>query len=175
MVAQNSLLLKNTAKNPNPAMRGAGQNQYAPLPRTRRANPGQEYLVIFHHEPIGDGLSLVQGAPGKFKNTVAGMTVEVMMMRFSASFIQHAEAGMADLRKPPVFDQKLEIAINRGLVQGTDNGAPFIKDFFNPQWPVLLQKDLFYGGSLGCYSFHLPCLVLSQHSQCDALMQTILR
>jgi hypothetical protein len=72
--------------------------------------------MIFHDKSIG-GCVLLQGAAGKLKGTVALAAMKVVVMRPSGAFIQSPESGRGDPFQPPVIDKKLEIPIDRRLVE----------------------------------------------------------
>jgi hypothetical protein len=72
--------------------------------------------VVFHDKPIGSCV-LLQGAAGKLKGTVALSAMKVVVMRPSGAFIQSPERWMGDPFQPSVIDKKLEIPVDRCLVE----------------------------------------------------------
>jgi len=72
--------------------------------------------VVFDDKPIGSCV-LLQGAAWKLKGTVALTAMKVVVMRPSVSFIQSPKRWMGNPFQPPVIDKKLEIPVDRCLVE----------------------------------------------------------
>jgi hypothetical protein len=74
------------------------------------------------------------------------------------SFVQRAGLGVADDPEPTLLNQKLQVAINGGLVERLYAIAAHLKDLLHPEGPILLQKDFHDCISLGRLSSHVEYL-----------------
>jgi hypothetical protein len=73
--------------------------------------------VVFHDKPIGSCVLFLQSAAGDLKGTVTLAAMKVVVMPLSGAFIQSPERWMGDPFQPPVIDKKLEIPVDRRLVE----------------------------------------------------------
>jgi hypothetical protein len=73
--------------------------------------------VVFHDKPIGSCVLFLQGAAWKIKGAVALTAMKVVVMPFSGAFIQSPKRWMGDPFQPPIIDKKLEIPVDRCLVE----------------------------------------------------------
>jgi len=99
-------------------VRCIGERKKSPCrPAARRANAEQKNFVAFHDEPIGCRSILLQSAAGELKGAVALPAVEMVVMSLTGSFIQSPEQWMDDPFQPPVINEKLEVPVDRCLVE----------------------------------------------------------
>jgi hypothetical protein len=132
-------------------VRCIGERKKSPCrPAARRANAEQKNFVAFHDEPIGCRFILLQSAAGELKGAVALPAVEMVVMPPFGSFIQRPEQWMDDPFQPPVINEKLEVPVDRCLVERVHALAAVCKHLVHPQRPFVLPEDLLYGHSLGC-------------------------
>jgi hypothetical protein len=121
---------------------------------TGRTDPEKKDLMLFDDKSFrGSGL-LIERTPGKLKNAIAAMAVEMMVMPFSGTLVQGAQSCMIDLVKPALVDQQLEIAIDRSLIERCNQSTADPQDVLNPQRSVLGQEYLFYCCPLCSFSLH---------------------
>ena len=73
--------------------------------------------MVFHDKPIGCNVLFLQGTARKFKSPVTLTAMKVVVVPLSRAFIQNPERRMRDAFQPPVFDENLEIPIDRCLVE----------------------------------------------------------
>jgi hypothetical protein len=78
----------------------------------------------------------------------------MMMMFLARDLIKSSQFGRMDLLKPPLFDQKLEIAIYGCLVQRAHHPAPGLENFFNTQGAIGFKEYILDGIPLIRFPLH---------------------
>jgi hypothetical protein len=73
--------------------------------------------MSLHNKSVGCCFILIQGTAREIKGAVALTAMKVVVMSLSGAFIQSPERWMGDPFQPPVIDKKLEIPVDRCLVE----------------------------------------------------------
>jgi hypothetical protein len=73
--------------------------------------------MSLHNKSVGCCFILIQGTAREIKGAVALTAMKVVVMPLSGAFIQSPERWMGDPFQPPVIDEKLEIPVDRCLVE----------------------------------------------------------
>lgn len=110
--------------------------------------------MVFDDESLGCRRLLIERTAGQLKDPVAVVAVKVVMMPLACALEERTRDRVVDLFEPAFVDQQLKIAIDRGPVKGSRQNAAEPKDLVDPQGAVFIEKDLFNGVSLGCFSLH---------------------
>jgi len=140
------------------ALTRVGNRAVNRLPRaggTGRTDTEEEDIMLLDDKTLGGRGLLVEGAAGEFKNPVAVMTMEMMMVPLAGPLVQGAHDRMTDRFEPALLDQQLEVAVDRGLIERFHPGPALLEDFLDPQGPIRNAEDLFYCCSLRCFSLHM--------------------
>ena len=87
------------------------------------------------------GCALLERATRQFENPVADAAMKMVMMGLARAFIQGPQNGMSDDIQPSLAQEQLQVAIDRGKVQGGHAPPPGLKDFLYPQRVVRLFED----------------------------------
>jgi hypothetical protein len=111
--------------------------------------------MLFYDKPLGGGGLLVEGATGEFKNPIAVMTMEMVMVPLAGPLVQSTHGRMTERFEPALFHQQLEVAVDRGLIERFNPGPTLPENFLDPQGPIRNAEDFFYCCSLRCFSLHM--------------------
>jgi len=105
-------------------------------------------------KPRRTGHGLLERAARQFEDPVADTAVKVVVMSLARAFIQNSQHGMRDDIQSALGQKQLQIAIDRGQVQGGHAPLPDLKDFLYPQRVVRLLEYFLNRHSLGRIAFH---------------------
>jgi hypothetical protein len=123
--------------------------------RTGRTDSEEEYLMVFHQELGGCDVLVPEHATWKLEKTVAGMAMEMVMMALVGQFVKGSQGRVVDLPDHTLSGQPLQIAIDRGLIEGLHNPSAVLKNILDAQRLALLANNLFDGGFLNRSSLRL--------------------
>ncbi len=110
--------------------------------------------MVLDDEPLRRRCFRIEGTTGQLEHPVAAVAVEMMMVSLAGALVERAHGGVIDLLEPPLVDQQLEVAVDCGLIERFHLGATKAENLLDSQGPILVEEDLFDGGSLGCLSLH---------------------
>ena len=110
--------------------------------------------MVFDDKPLGGCCLPIHWASGQLEDPVAAVAVEMMMVSLAGALVKGTHGRVIDLLEPTFIDQQLEVAVDCGLIERFHLGAAKAENLLDSQGPVLVEEDLFDGGSLGCLSLH---------------------
>ncbi len=125
---------------------------------TGRADSKKKHLMPFRNKTWRNGLFFVQSTPRDFKEMVAGMAMEIMMMLFPRPFIENAHFRMVDNLQPPGLNQGFKISIYSCPVKRSHRFPTHMQDFINPERSIYRQKSPLNRIFLNGLSFHFHLL-----------------
>jgi hypothetical protein len=122
---------------------------------TGRADSKKEYLMPFCYKAWQSSLPFVQGASLYLKETVACMTMEMMVVFIRHSFIKDAQLRVVDDPQPPNLNEGFKVSIHSRLVEGFHRFPAHLQDLINPKRSICKQKSLLNRILLNGFSSHI--------------------
>ena len=96
----------------------------------------------------------VETASGYFKKSVTGPALKMMMMFLAGSFVDNTFFKRVYFLEPSFFNQDFQVAIDSGLIEGSDFMTARFKDFMDAERPVYVFENFPDSGPLTCFSLH---------------------